>query len=81
MLFDVDVVLVLDIDLRDLIMNDGKIDLNLLNVLVKDYLYDYYEVLIEDWVKMGEHVDSEDCRIEVDDMDENSAKEIHVWFF
>ncbi len=62
MLFDVDVELVLDIDLLDLIMNDEMIDLNLLNVLEKDYLY----YLMKD--------DNED----IEDMDEYLIKVIHV---
>jgi len=50
-------------------MNDEMIDLNLMNVLEKDYLY----YLMKD--------DNEDYRFEIDDMDEDLIKEIHVLFF
>jgi hypothetical protein len=54
-----------------------KIDWNWLNVLEKDYLDDSL-MLIENSMMEEEHEDNEDCRIEVDDMDEYSITEIHV---
>jgi hypothetical protein len=47
-------------------MNDEMIDLNLMNVLEKDYLY----YLMKD--------DNEDYMFGIDDMDEDLIKEIHV---
>ena len=58
-------------------MNDVRIDLNLLNVLEKDYWH-YSLMLIGNLMKVEEHEDNEDCTIVMDDMDEYLVEEIHV---
>jgi len=81
MLFDVDVVRVLHIDLWDLIMNDVMIDLNSLNVLERDWdLNRWYSNLmpLESQVLTEIYEDNEDCRLEIEDRHEYSREVIHV---
>jgi hypothetical protein len=61
MLFNVNVVPTLNIDLRNLILNDVMSVLNLFNVLEKNYLYYLMKMKIFD--------NNDDDMIEVDNMD------------